>query len=434
MNPAAGGDWGMRWLLGVPFRTGMPPAKMAALQDRRLAWLVRHAARTMPFYRDLLRSHGTDAEDIRGGGDLPRLPVVSRDAMREAGERAWDSGLAHERRLLISTSGSSDMPLTLAFRRSDRLRKHVVGLHCMWMYGWRPWHRGMALGSQALPRNHGLERFGISRWLWVDPSTPVRDWLEAYHQLRPQAFHSYPSALREFCLEVLGHRPLEWLPRVFSVGGELPPPDLDALATEVFGRPPRNMYGAVEGGRLAFSCGVGRGLHVRPDAALLEILGDKGPAEPGERGRVVLTSLVNTASPIIRYELGDLAAWEPGSCSCGLWWPRIIMYEGRSGDSIGLTGGRNVPVTSLASIVGKSRAVRQFQFVRAADDLLLLRYEPNATVDTSLEDIRESLGRMLPGIEVRLQPWGPLPRTRTGKVKRYVDERKGPACDGGRTA
>jgi hypothetical protein len=107
------------------------------------------------------------------------------------------------------------------------------------------------------------------------------------------------------------------------------------------------------------------------------------------------------------------------------------MYEGRSGDSIALAGGRTVPVTSLASIVGKSRAVRQFQFVRAADDLLLLRYEPNANGDESLDGILEALSRSLPGIEIRAQSWGPLPRTRSGKVRRYVDERGQPERDKG---
>jgi len=392
------------------------------MRDRRLKWLVRHAARTIPFYRELLERHGVDPGSVGGFGDLERLPLISRHALRDAGDAAWAQDLPAERRIVASTSGSSDEPLTLAYRFHDRLRKHAIGLHSMSMYGWRLWHRGMALGSQALPHDHRLQYLGICRWTWVDPSRPVSEWLTEYDRLRPQALHSYPSALREFCFEARDRGPLAWLPRVLSVGGELCPEELTPLATEVFGQPPLVMYGAVEGGRLALECRAHRGLHVRPDAVHIEILKDGQPTRPGEVGSVVITSLINTVMPIIRYELGDLAAWEPGDCPCGLWWPRLTLYQGRKGDVISLPGGRRIPVTSLAAIVGKSSSVRQFQFVRRAEDILLLRYEPYGGAGDSLEKVRDQLRQALPGIDLQLERSGQLPRTRTGKVTRYIDE------------
>ena len=416
------GHWGLFYLLGIPFRTQTSNKRMDAMRDRRLNWLVHHAVRTMPFYRELLEHHGVDPGSVNGFRDLERLPLITRHALRDAGDAAWARDLPVGQRIIASTSGSSDEPLTLAYRFHDRLRKHAIGLHSMSMYGWRPWHRGMALGSQALPHDHFLRHLGICRWTWVDPSRPVSEWLTQYDRLRPQAFHSYPSALREFCFEARARGPLGWQPRVLSVGGELCPEELTPLVTEVFGQPPLVMYGAVEGGRLAFQCRAQRGLHVRPDAVHIEILKDGQPTRPGETGSVVITSLINTMMPIIRYELGDLAAWEPGDCPCGLWWPRLILYQGRKGDVISLPGGRHIPVTSLAAIVGKSRSVRQFQFVRHAEDLLLLRYEPYGEAGDSLKKVRDELRQALPGIDIRFERSGHLPRTRTGKVTRYIDE------------
>lgn len=375
----------------------------------------------MPFYRDLLRSHGIEGAAIGGFDDIHHLPLISRDMLRDAGEAAWAQDLPAERRMTASTSGSSDSPLTLTFRYSDRLRKHAIGLHCMSLYGWRPWHRGMALGSQALPTGHGLQRLGISRWTWVDPSRPVSEWLETYRHLRPQVLHSYPSALREFCFGVREQGPLEWKPRVLSVGGELCPAELAPLTREAFGMTPLVMYGAVEGGRLAFECREHQGLHVRMDAVHIEILREGRPAATGETGSVVITSLINTAMPIIRYELGDLAAWVPGDCACGLWWPRLTIYEGRKADVIELPGGRRVPVTTLAAIVGKSQQVRQFQFVRRTPGVLLLRYQPYERAD-ELTTVCDRLQQALPGIEIVTECSEQLPRTRSGKVRRYVDE------------
>lgn len=419
-NPA--GNWGLLYLLGIPFRARTSEQAMNRMRDRRLRWLVHHAWRTIPFYRELLEQHHVEPGSIRGFGDLERLPLISRDALRDAGDSAWAQDLPASRRIVASTSGSSDQPLTLAYRFSDRLRKHAASLHCMSMYGWRPWHRGMALGSEALPHDHRLERLGICRWTWVDPSLPVSEWLSEYNCLRPHALHSYPSALREFCFEVREQGPLDWLPQVLSVGGELYPDELTPLVTEVFGRPPLVMYGAVEGGRLAFECKAHNGLHVRPDVVHIELLNNGQPARAGEAGSVFITSLINTVMPMIRYELGDLATWETGECRCGLWWPRLSLQQGRKGDVIPLPGGRRVPVTSLASIVGKSRSVRQFQFIRRAADILVLRYEPYAESGESLGEVINKLSRTLPGIELRLERSGQLPRTRSGKVIRYIDE------------
>lgn len=417
------GKWGIGYLAGLPFRHRLSPDRLGRQRDRRLAWLVRHAAETIPFYRAELDRARVDPESVRGFADLERLPVITRRILREAGEDGWATDVPPGRRIIASTSGSTDKPLTLAFSFTDRLLKHAIGLHCMSLYGWRPWHRGMAIGSQALPRNHGLERLGFSRWHWVDPTRPVAEWLEDYDRVRPHALHAYPSALREFCFQARERGTLEWLPRVLSVGGELCPDELAPSAREVFGEAPLTMYGAVEGGRLAFECREHNGLHVRPDAVHIEILNAGRAVHEDEAGSVYITSLINTVMPIIRYELGDLAAWAPpGDCACGLWWPRIELQQGRTSDVIPLSGGRHVPVTNLAAIVGKSRAIRQFQFVRRADDQLVLRYEPYGDAKESLEQITRGLRDALPGVMVELEKTGQLPRTHSGKVRRYIDE------------
>jgi len=280
----------------------------------------------------------------------------------------------------------------------------------------------MALGSLAVPHDHPLRHLGICRWKWIDPSRPVHEWLSEYDRLKPHALHCYPSALREFCFEARARGPLKWLPRVLSTGGEHFPAEMTALVTEVFGMAPLEMYGAVEGGRLAFECRAHGGLHVRPDAVHIEILKDGRPATPGETGAVVITSLINTVMPIIRYELGDLAAWVPGACTCGLWWPRLTLSRGRKNEIFSMPDGRRMPLTSLDAIVGKSRSVRQFQFVRRAQDLLLLRYEPFGNAGNSMEMLRDELCRILPGIDVQLEQACQLSRTRSGKVRRYIDE------------
>ena len=97
LTGSAGGHWGILYLLGVPFRTRFNEKRMNALRDRRLRWLVRHAARTIPFYRELLQRSGVEPGSIHGFGDIERLPQISRQALREAGATAWSNDLPASR-------------------------------------------------------------------------------------------------------------------------------------------------------------------------------------------------------------------------------------------------------------------------------------------------------------------------------------------------
>ena len=76
-------------------------------------------------------------------------------------------------------------------------------------------------------------------------------------------------------------------------------------------------YGAVENCMLATECECGQ-LHVSPDFGVLELVDAAGvPVGPGSEGRVLCTSLVSEAQPLIRYEVGDVGVWSATKCACG---------------------------------------------------------------------------------------------------------------------
>src|SRR3546814_11153852 len=81
--------------------------------------------------------------------------------------------------------------------------------------------------------------------------------------------------------------------------------------------------------------------HAQSENVLLEVVDDDGrPCGPGETGRVLITSLHNFATPLIRYELGDYA--EVGSpCACGRGLPVIKQVLGRKRNRLILSDGRS---------------------------------------------------------------------------------------------
>lgn len=79
-------------------------------------------------------------------------------------------------------------------------------------------------------------------------------------------------------------------------------------------------YGMTEMGLgCAVSCGCGEGYHVRETDLYIEIIDPKTgkPAEDGQAGEIVFTTLTRKGMPFIRYRTGDCSRWITESCSCG---------------------------------------------------------------------------------------------------------------------
>lgn len=408
-------------LAGVPFRIRWGRERLERFRDARFRRIVRLAARDIPFYRELLRVHHVDPSTVRCVADIGRLPIVFRDALRDAGQDAWSRRRSRPNRRLLSTSGSSGTPLYVPAALGDLVLWHGINLHCHWRNGWRPWHRGLALGSTALPYGTRIQRLGICRWDRIDTTRPVEEWIRHYERCRPQAFHCYPSALREFCVAAMARGGVSWQPRCLTVGGELFTEDLASLAQRVFAQRPAVFYGAMEAGRMAFECDRRSGSHVRMDCLAIEILDDDGRPVAEGPGQVHVTALTYEQAPIIRYSLGDIARWEQGDCPCGLWWPRIVLEQGRVGDVVALPGGRCVPVTTLAARVAESCWIRQFQFVQATCDEIVIRcvVQPDAPMDPEVP-VRRVRDLLPDSMAVRLEIVDSIPRTAGGKVPRLL--------------
>ena len=127
------------------------------------------------------------------------------------------------------------------------------------------------------------------------------------------------------------------------------------LLEQVFGCPVFNRYGCREVSVVASECAAHAGLHVMAEGLYVEIETPHGPAAPGRDGRVLVTDLLNHAMPLIRYRIGDMAAWAAGDCPCGRGLPRLERVAGRVTDFLVGADGRLVSGVFLATYVVAQR-------------------------------------------------------------------------------
>lgn len=324
----------------------LAPEALFAEQMRQLRLLFAHAAGHTAFYRRHFAAAGVDPEAPVTRETLARLPIVSRADLRAAGNAILPDGLpkSHGKRHAIETAGSGGTPLKLfgtevtgLFWRAGVMREHLW--HGRDLAGKLAAIRRAAPGAAMAPIGVTSESWGPASgvlyptgpavMLNIDSPAPAQvDWLR---RERPDYLISLPAnveALAALCLKE--GLELPGLQQVLTVG-EPVPPALRETVRKAWNVPVKDSYSCEEAGYLAMQCPQKEVLHVQSESVLLEIVDEAGRAcPPGKPGRVLVTSLHNFATPLIRYELGDIAEFG-APCACGRGLPVISRVLGRSG-------------------------------------------------------------------------------------------------------
>jgi len=380
-----------------------------ALRDLQLAQLdevVRHAA-SAPFWRDRLAAAGWAPGRPVDWDVFARLPVLSRADLQahEQAVRALPSPQAHGATNEVATSGSTGRPVRVLKTDLCDLMWRAVTLRD------HRWHRrdlGAKLAAiryvhdatRAMPP-HGerTQGWGPS----TDPIYPTgpaallslradpRDQAKWLRREDPAYLLTYPSNLKALAREFADRgKRLPALRQIRTVS-EMLSPEVRALAEQVFGVPVVDVYSTQEIGNVALQCPDHTRFHVQSETVVVEVLdGDGRPVGPGEVGRVVVTALHNFATPLLRYDVGDLAQVGP-PCPCGRGLPVLERVLGRVRNLLVYPDGRRVwPVFNDGRFASVA-PIRQYQIVQVALDRLVVRLVADRAVTALEEDALRDL-------------------------------------------
>lgn len=406
--------------------------QLRAYQCDRLQALVRHAAQTVPFYIDTFREQGLRPEDIRTPKDLEALPVIDKALVMEAPARFRSSRFPDSQVIFTHTSGSTGRVIRVAL---DPAIEFMYGGPFQWRYhGWagmRPGDRVAMLrttraeftAEQPVQYHPGRRELQISSIHLNEQTLP-----RIIHALRRRPCHfwnAYPSSILRLAdlLDSTGltlpHRPRA----ILTLGERLTDAIRDRVES-VLGAPIFDWYAMEERAVLAHQCEQRDGQHLISEFGIAELLPD--PAGDGPARRIVATGLVNFAMPLLRYDTGDLAEPVEGACACGRAYPRVRILGGRN--RLFLTGhsGEDLPLDHQI-LRGIWQSVRQFQFVQHGPGLCVLRIEPGAGFDDSVQRrLQLNIDRFYGGkLEVRIETTDRIERTHSGKAILRVDAQAG---------
>ena len=189
--------------------------------------------------------------------------------------------------------------------------------------------------------------------------------MELLGEIRPDVLIAHGSYLEEF-FKVVAHRGLDLRPpRVVRYAADGMSEESRAFIERRFGVPVLSSYSAVESFKIGYFCELRRGFHLHEDLCDLWIADATGRAcAPGEVGEVVISNLVNRATVLLNYRLGDLGRLSREPCPCGRTSPVLTLLDGRVSQIVHLASGDIVHPFAVLTVVRRYADVVRCQLVQ----------------------------------------------------------------------
>jgi phenylacetate-CoA ligase len=402
--------------------------RIRAQQDERIRDIVRHAYRTVPFYRRWYDQHGVDVERIASADDLQQLPVLTKQTVREHYHEMISSAFARGSLTTSLTSGTTGTPLTIWQTRE--------GAAFQWAIWWRHKARfGLNLGDRHLvfgarvpvsqsqngPPYWRHDRFNKRVYLstyHISAATvaAIVDYLNSTHF---EFFTGYPSAMYTLTtlMEEAGLR-LTNRPKYVVAGADALTPAFEASIRRAFGVPVTEQYGMAEFAGNMSKCEQGM-FHLDFECCHLE----QQPIPGSENQyKLIFTGWGNPAMPFIRYEVGDVGSAATDACACGRASPCLARIDGRLEDFVVTPDGRRVVgMNQVLEYAPNARTIQVYQ--RSVDALELRVVAGSGFGDEDRQAlVRELRRRVGPDMAIDIRLVDAFVLSPTGKFRAVISE------------
>jgi phenylacetate-CoA ligase len=316
--------------------------EMTVFQLNKLRSLIRHVYIHVPYYRRVFRSIGLLPEDINSFDDYRRIPIITKEEIRNHWDEFISDEFEHLDRRLIAryTSGSSGDALKVVKTYQERI---VSGRHFMKAR----MKRGLILptrcvafgGSPYFIENQGgTIRMGnmlVFSGLHLSEDT-IHRYIKDMIYIQPNWIYSLPSiidVIAKYIIEKGITLSLSNL-QLIELAGEYLSEDVRERVKRAFNVSPASQYACQEVWGISFECSANL-MHVIDDNIYLEVERSDGyPAKFGEEGESIVTSFTSRTMPFIRYNTRDIVAFIGERCACGSNKSIIRMIGGRTTDYV----------------------------------------------------------------------------------------------------
>ncbi|MCG8527250.1 MAG: hypothetical protein MI748_12770 [Opitutales bacterium] len=140
------------------------------------------------------------------------------------------------------------------------------------------------------------------------------------------------------------------------------------------------------------------GYWLSDDNLYTEVVDDMGnPLEPGQSGRIVVTDLRNDASPMIRYEIGDMGTMAENDDSSALPFRKLASVDGRTNEFIYLPNGERMTALFIPHLMKEFPWIEAYQIHQTDNQAMNVHFiSPQAPSQASFQPVREAFFGYVP--------------------------------------
>lgn len=333
-----------------------------SLQNARLIELVKFANANSLFYSSIFSD--VDISDFKGIDDLHKLPVVSKEDLRNNIKDVYT--LRSENGLKAFTGGTTGKALEVIYSKEDfqermaylDVFKASIGIDAFSTnkatFSGREFIDNFSSKTKIFWRyNQAYNQKLYSTFHLNDETLPL--YINDLKRFKPEVINGFVSAIYEVALFIKKKSiKLNFEPKaIFTTSETLLPYHRDVIEN-AFNCRVYNQYASAEGAPFITECLKGN-LHYNIDTGVIERI-DK-------EGKVLVTSFTTHGTPLIRYDIGDLITFLDGKCTCGSSHPLVKEIKGRKVDYLETVNGFKISLSHLSDVIkGMPSCVLNVQF------------------------------------------------------------------------
>jgi len=291
----------------------MPFEQRLAIARGKLADTLAFTGQSVPYYRDLFVAQGFDPERVRQDtAYLNDLPYLTKDIIREQGERLLSRPLAELRHHACKTGGSTGVSTVIYYDQEAADYSAAVTLYARERIGKKKYKPELHFACRfpdpvvpEWPTREDWKCFAMNRSnIFFDriDDTGLEEIWRKLKRRRPYLVHEHPSTIYALACYIERRYGSGKAFEVFESSGELLQPYMREKIANVLRCRVVDRYGLAELGVMAYE--------LDSEAGGLQVLESEGWPESREiedGHELVFTGFRNRLMPLIRYATGDRA-------------------------------------------------------------------------------------------------------------------------------
>jgi len=350
-------------------------------QWKKLVRILDVASKSSEYYQNQFKRYNIDVNSIKHPENLLNIPYLTKNDIRRNMVKMRNNDTIMTDIIETATGGTTESPIKIYLDRYCYTMRRAATLYFQRWYGSLPGSPTALLWgaeqdyTKRISVKDKIKQVLFGRVIYLPSSYLNEEVMWNYYyslmSFKADVLQAYPTPLYIFS-EFLEKNNLKLKIRNINVAAEYLYPYQREKIESVFGVKIFNWYGARELGHIATECKYHNGMHINCHGVYIEVI-KNGKQVVDEMGEFVVTDLLNTAMPLIRYKIGDIGKISNRICPCGSGLPLIEEVGGRYADTFKKRDGSYIPGVALTNRVIKDHhGIEKLQIIQRDYELYKL--------------------------------------------------------------